>query len=173
MIVAHGGDSQQAPENTLAAFEHAILRGADSIEFDVHMTKDGELVIHHDYYLGRTEDGEGYLGDFTLAELKQFDIGSWFGQTWSGERMPTLDEVLMCGQGRVRFELEIRTPSHDCIKRIIESVVRHDVCKMVEITSPHFPSCIRSRLLMCLAGSVSFSSPVRVGCSFPLDSSIF
>ena len=114
-------------------------------------------MIHHDYYLGRTEDGEGYLGEFTLAELKQFDVGSWFGQAWLGERMPTLDEVLMCGKGRVRFEIEMRTPTHDCIKRVLESLVRHDVCEMVEITSPHLPILYQVKAL---------NVPCRLGVFF-------
>jgi glycerophosphoryl diester phosphodiesterase len=65
-VVARCGDLQNAPESTLPAFEQAIARGAYAIEFDVHLTRDGELVVHHDFYLGRTNNGNGYIGDYTF-----------------------------------------------------------------------------------------------------------
>ena len=75
LIFAHRGDVETAPENTLAAFESALSKGADGIELDVYLTADGKLVVHHDHYLGRTNDGSGFIGDFTLAELQKLDAG--------------------------------------------------------------------------------------------------
>jgi glycerophosphoryl diester phosphodiesterase len=93
IVVAHWGDKQFAPENSMPAFSSAISKGADAIEFDVHLTKDHQLVVHHDYYLGRIENGSGFIGDYTLAELQAFDIGSWFGEAFKGEKMHTLSDV--------------------------------------------------------------------------------
>ncbi len=72
---AHRGLSALMPENTLPAFAAALALGADEIEFDVRLTKDNELIVSHDKTLDRISDGVGTLGDFTLAELKQLNIG--------------------------------------------------------------------------------------------------
>ncbi|TWU14096.1 Glycerophosphoryl diester phosphodiesterase [Symmachiella macrocystis] len=93
-ICAHRGASNTHPENTLAAFREAIRLGAQMIEFDVALTKDGQLVLLHDPTLDRTTDGSGPVGDFTLAELKKLDAGSWKSAEFAGERIPTLDEAL-------------------------------------------------------------------------------
>ncbi len=138
-IVAHRGDLEDHPENTLTAFERAIVKGADIIEMDVFLTRDGELAVHHDYTLGRTTDGVGYLGDFTLAKLKQLDAGYWFGPDFEGKRIPTLGEVLELGRGRVRFELEMRTPSRGFLTRLFGELARYEVEADVELTSPHLP----------------------------------
>ena len=139
LIVAHRGDVRSAPESTLAAFDSAIVSGADAIEFDVHFTRDGELVVCHDYYLGRTVDASGYIGDYTLAELRALDAGSWFDARFAGERMPTLSEVLDLGKGRLRFEIEMRTPNVPFLRRLIDVVSEFGVADDVELTSPHTP----------------------------------
>lgn len=77
MVIAHRGGSQY-PENTLPAFEHSKKIGADVLEFDIHMTKDGHLVIIHDFTVDRTTNGEGPIDSFTLEELKQLDAGYYF-----------------------------------------------------------------------------------------------
>lgn len=134
MIVAHRGDRANYPENTLAAFA-----GADALELDVFLTQDGELVVHHDYALGRTAAGTGSIGDFTLAELQRLSAGAWYGPGFVGERIPTLAEVLDLGRGRVRFELELRTPSRPFLQRLLRELKRHEVEAEVELTSPHLP----------------------------------
>jgi len=91
-IAAHRGGRAYAPENTLAAFENAIAQGVDSIEFDVQMTKDGELVVIHDTTVDRTTNGTGAVRDFTLAEMRMLDAGG-------GQQVPTLDEVLRLAKG--------------------------------------------------------------------------
>lgn len=139
LIVAHRGDRESCPENTLAALESAIVKGADAVELDVFLTSDGELVVHHDYTLGRTTDGAGYVGDFSLAALKQLDAGAWFSADFKGERIPTLGEALELGRGRVRFELELRTPTQDFLERLLTELARYEVGADVELTSPHLP----------------------------------
>lgn len=93
-ICAHRGASDTHPENTLTAFREAIRLGAHMIEFDVALSKDGQLVLMHDSTLDRTTNGKGPVSDFTLTELKKLDAGSWKNSRFKGERIPTLDEAL-------------------------------------------------------------------------------
>ena len=93
-ILAHRGASGTAPENTIAAFKKALIDGCDGFEFDVQQTKDGEIVVFHDWTLERTSNGSGYLRDHTLNELKKLDAGSWFSDNFIGEKIPTLEETL-------------------------------------------------------------------------------
>lgn len=97
-IFAHRGASGYAPENTISAFKKAIDLKADGIELDVHLSKDGKLVVMHDENLKRTTNKTGLISDYTLSELKQFDAGSWFSSEFQGEKIPTLEEVfdLIC-----------------------------------------------------------------------------
>jgi len=139
LIVAHRGATQLAPENSLAAFALAIEKGADAIEFDVHFSSDRQAVIHHDYYLGRTESGTGYIGDYSLAELQSLDIGENFGAEFSGEKMPTLRNVLELFKGQVRFEIELRSPSRAFLECVLDEIAATGVAGDVEITSPHIP----------------------------------
>lgn len=113
-VIAHRGASGLAPENTLAAFRRAIQYGADGIEFDLHLTRDGTVVVHHDYRLSREwarrngrwiEDTGPAIRDMTLAEVQSYDVGrlapgSAYGSRYpdyepaDGARIPTLGEVL-------------------------------------------------------------------------------
>ncbi len=86
-VFAHRGGLAQAPENTLAAFRNAISQGADWLEFDVQMTKDGELVVIHDETVDRTTDGTGAVRDLTLQQIRSLDAGD-------GQKVPTFAEVL-------------------------------------------------------------------------------
>ena len=93
-IMAHRGSRINRPENTLAAFEEAVRVGADGIELDVHLSQDGQVVVLHDETLDRTTDGSGFVHEWTLADLQQLDAGSWFDPAFSGQRIPSLAEVL-------------------------------------------------------------------------------
>lgn len=93
-IWAHRGANEYAPENTLEAFEKAVLLGADGIELDVHQTRDREIVVIHDEKLDRTSSGQGFVKDYLLRELKQFDYAK--GTAFEGKAhyaIPTLREV--------------------------------------------------------------------------------
>lgn len=92
LVWAHRGASGYAPENTLPAFQKAFQMGADGIELDVQMTKDGELVVCHDETIGRTSNGSGWIKDKTLAELKAFDF-SCGQKDFAGVTIPTMREV--------------------------------------------------------------------------------
>jgi glycerophosphoryl diester phosphodiesterase len=93
-IIAHRGASGHAPENTIAAFERAIQLGAGFIEVDLHLTRDARFVAIHDGTVDRTTNGHGAVQDFTLAELRELDAGLWFDRQFSGQRVPTLEEIL-------------------------------------------------------------------------------
>ncbi len=147
LIVAHRGDTAHYPENTLAAFESAVRKGANAIELDVHLTRDGELVVHHDYTLGRTVAGEGTITERTLGELRSLEAGSWFGPDFAHERIPTLGEVLALGRGRVRFELELKTPTDALLQRLFAELEHYGVELDVELTSQHQPLLARIHAL--------------------------
>ena len=113
MVVAHRGFSGAAPENTLGAFRKALEAGSDMIELDVHLSKDGKIVVIHDETLERTTDGQGKVVDHTLEDLKKLDAGSRFGADFSRERIPTLQEVLTLAKGKVLVNIEIKNPTHE------------------------------------------------------------
>jgi len=94
LIVGHRGASRDAPENTLASFLLAFAQGADGIEADFRLSRDGQVVCIHDATTARTAGVDVTVADATLNELKLLDVGSWFGPQWAGEKIPTLDEVL-------------------------------------------------------------------------------
>jgi glycerophosphoryl diester phosphodiesterase len=108
LIIAHRGFSGAAPENTLAAFQKAIEAGSDMIELDVHLSRDGEVVVIHDGTLNRTTTGKGKVSDHTLEELKQLDSGSWFGPAFAGQRIPMLQEVLDLCRNRILVNIELK-----------------------------------------------------------------
>lgn len=93
LIIAHRGASAVAPENTLAAFEAAIAAGADGIEFDVRLTRDHVPVVIHDQTLRRTGGVRGRVADLTFAEFSQVDVGSWFGESFAAQQVPSLEQL--------------------------------------------------------------------------------
>jgi len=110
LVIAHRGDSANRPENTLASFASALAIGADFVEFDVQLTKDGHVVVIHDPTLERTTDGAGKVKEMTLAELRSLSAGypQRFGDEYRGERVPTLSEVLGLLRDRAVAMIEIK-----------------------------------------------------------------
>ena len=113
MVIAHRGASGSAPENTLAAVQKAIQAGAGFIEVDVHQSRDGIPVVIHDYTLDRTTNGSGEVSEFTFDELQQLDAGSWYGPAFSGEKIPSLEQVLSVIPDEVTLSIEIKGDSCD------------------------------------------------------------
>lgn len=108
-IFAHRGASGYAPENTLEAFRLAMEQGADGIELDVHLTKDGEVVVIHDETLDRTSDGQGKVRDYTLEELKKFSFHNHI-EKYKGVQIPTLKEVLdLVENSSMKVNIELKT----------------------------------------------------------------
>ncbi len=113
LVIAHRGDSAHRPENTLASFASALELGASLVEFDVQLTSDGHAVVLHDPAVDRTTNGRGDVRQMKLAEVRALSAGypERFGETWAGERVPTLAEVLGFLHGRVRVMIEIKKDS--------------------------------------------------------------
>ena len=108
-IIGHRGASAIAPENTLAAFERAFRDGADGIELDVTLSSEGVPMVIHDDTLERTAAGQGWVWKRSVFDLKALDAGSWFGASFSSERIPTLVEVLDLARGRGVVNVEIKS----------------------------------------------------------------
>ena len=117
LIIAHRGASGTQPENTLASFEKAVDLGAKMVELDVHLCKTGELVVIHDYTLGRTTNGHGFVSHKTLSELQCLDAGA-------GEKIPALNEVfeLINGKARINIELKGKHVSAATAKLIMSAI---------------------------------------------------
>lgn len=92
-IVAHRGASHDAPENTIAAFRRAWDQGVEGIELDVHVSRDGHVVVIHDPSTARVAGVDRPIAQQTLAELQALDVGSWKSNAFANERIPTLAEV--------------------------------------------------------------------------------
>ena len=109
LLIAHRGASGYAPENTLAAFRKAVAMGLSFIETDLQLSRDAHFVAIHDDTVNRTTNGQGNVHDLTLAELRRLDAGSWFGSSFVGERIPTLEEILEFAKRHdIVFYLELK-----------------------------------------------------------------
>jgi glycerophosphoryl diester phosphodiesterase len=106
--VGHRGAKGHAPENTFASFNLAVEMGVNAVETDVHLSKDGEVVLIHDHTVDRTTDGRGFVKDMTLRELKRLDAGSWYDPRFAGQQIPTLSELLDWARDRVGVAIEIK-----------------------------------------------------------------
>ncbi len=93
--IGHRGAAGTAPENTLISFRRAAALRCDGVEFDLHRTADGHLVVIHDERLDRTTTGHGLVRSATLAGIRTLDAGQWKGPEFGGERVPTLAEVVL------------------------------------------------------------------------------
>ncbi len=137
--IAHRGFSKVAPENTISSFERAVKAGANMIEMDVKLTGDGHVIVFHDSRLGRTTDGSGLVGKLPASHIRSFDAGTWFGESFRGERVPFLEEVLEIARGRVRLDIEIKHRRKSDVGVLVEKctgiVERHRMTEDVLFTS--------------------------------------
>ena len=114
LVFAHRGASGHLPEHTLAAYQRAVADGADGVECDVRLTRDGHLVCVHDAMVDRTSDGRGRVSSLTLAELNRFDFGRWHASGTESPGVLTLDALLAFAvdAGRpLRLLIETKHPS--------------------------------------------------------------
>ncbi len=155
LIIAHRGASAYAPENTLAAFNKAAELGADAIELDVQLTKDEQVVVFHNYHVERTTNGTGFLLNHKLDKLKKLDAGTWFGKGFSGERIPTLEEVFAAVGKRLWINIEIKKMPFantlvDNVLKLIDLYKLQDRClitsfdpiaiEYARVENPHIPT---------------------------------
>jgi len=127
VVTAHRGASYVAPENTLSAMSAAVEAGAEFAELDVGLTRDGEVVLMHDRTIDRTTSGTGELGEFSLDELRDLEAGSWFGEDFSGEPIPTLREVIRFAKGKLKLNIEIKTSREEpTIAAAVVEIIRSE-----------------------------------------------
>ena len=113
LVIAHRGHSIEVPENTTEAYRRAVELGTGMIECDVNRTRDGRLVMIHDWTLDRTTSGQGPVRNLTLDEVRALDAGSWFGREFTGLRVPTTEDTIELGREagiRMCFEVKGETP---------------------------------------------------------------
>ncbi|MCX7756350.1 MAG: glycerophosphodiester phosphodiesterase family protein [Anaerolineales bacterium] len=139
---AHRGASAHAPENTLAAFRLAREQGALAIEFDVKLTADRHVVVHHDVTLDRTTDGSGPLHRYPLAALRELDAGGKFSPQFRGEKIPTLEEVFETVGRDLFLNIELTnyaTPFDGLVDAVAALVRKHRMEERV-LFSSFFPT---------------------------------
>ncbi|WP_432975109.1 glycerophosphodiester phosphodiesterase [Dactylosporangium sp. CA-233914] len=120
-VIAHRGFSAVYPENTLTAFRAAMELAVESIEFDVHLTADDELVVIHDHTLDRTTSGTGAVSQLTLEDIQRHNAAAGFDLP--AEPVPTLGAVLDLLGGRTRLNINVK-PENSTRKRLIDGVVK-------------------------------------------------
>ena len=113
MIQAHRGSSAYAPENTLPSFQLAVDMGADGIECDIHLSRDGHFIVCHDETVDRTSDGKGRISDMTLEQIKALDFGIKFDEKFAGTPAPTLEEMLEVVKVMRVINIEIKRFEHE------------------------------------------------------------
>jgi len=149
LIIAHRGASGYIPENTMKAFEKALEMKSDGIELDVHMSKDGHLIVCHDERVDRTTNGSGFIKDLSLLELKELDAGSWFNEDFTGEKIPTLDEVFELIEHKdiiINIELKSGPIIYDGIeKKVIDLLKKFNLQENAIISSFNHYSLVESK----------------------------
>lgn len=163
LILAHRGACFGAPENTMAAFRLAAEMGADGIELDVRLCKDDEAVVIHDSQIDKTTDGSGRLKDFTLAELQALDAGSWFGAEFTGERIPTLAQVLHELGPRLIFNIELKTAS------LFSDGLEAEVVRLIEDTNMAHRTIVSSFSPMALWRVRRLNRHISIGLLYSSD----
>lgn len=121
-VVAHRGASNDAPENTLAAFRLAREQGADWFELDCRQCKGGEVVVMHDETVDRTTNGKGKVAELTLEQLQALDAGSWKDAGYTGERVPTLKAALELADADCGCFVEVKPLNQGNLKDLLERI---------------------------------------------------
>lgn len=143
LILAHRGANKAAPQNTIPAFEKAVQFNSDGIETDVHLSKDGEIVICHNYTVDATSNGKGLIDDMTFSELRRLDFGSYFKNEFKGTTIPTLFELLNVVNDMTLINIEIKAPKkkNDLVKKTIEEIHKFGIQDKI-IISCFDPECL-------------------------------
>jgi glycerophosphoryl diester phosphodiesterase len=163
LVFGHRGARGEMPENTLPSFDRALEDGADVLETDVRLTKDGVVVLSHDEHVKRMTDGKGRVGDYTLAELKQLDAGFRFtrdgGETFphrgTGVTIPTLEEFFQRYPG-VRVNLDLKSEDPALAEKTAALIKKYDRAGITMAGSFHQSSAKRVRRLV--KGMPSYAS---------------
>ncbi len=180
-IIAHRGASHDAPENTLAATRLAWEQGADALELDVHLTRDGELAVIHDEDLFRVAGDRRKVADSNFAELAALDVGRWKNPGFAGEKIPALREVLALIPSDKRVFIEIKGGPEvvSALTRAIGvSAVHHDQIVIIsfdrfaaQAAKQGLPACEAAWIIDDLAsmGGIGLDEILRTARGLGLD----
>ena len=148
LVIAHRGASAFVPENTMAAFKRASEIGADAIELDAKLTKDGVIAIIHDESLDRTTTGKGRVNSFNFREIRELDAGKNFSKEFDGERVPSLKEVFEYTANRIRVNVELTNYSSmwdNLPEKVIELVTEFGIENEILLSSFNPIALIKSK----------------------------
>jgi glycerophosphoryl diester phosphodiesterase len=153
LVIAHRGYSLVAPENTILSYQKAIAAGADMIELDINLTKDGELVMIHDHRLERTTNGTGFVHDYTLTEIQALDAGYNFKPYINGTTIPTTEETIKFAiNNGIKMCFEIKGGEVERSKiiahKLIELLNRYNAFKWASISS-YYPEASAVARQLC------------------------
>lgn len=167
--VAHRGGAGLAPENTLAAFRQGLAFQPDAVELDLHMSRDGALMVAHDPNLKRATGVSGDIDQLTLAQLQQLNAAAAYpDKSTEPQRIPTLQEVLELVRGQAEVQIEIKVRADDTRyagieAKVVEAVRHYDMVDDVVVISFDFPTlhditALEPRLRTCALFSTSYLS---------------
>ncbi len=171
LIIAHRGASALAPENTLAAFARAIEDGAEGIEFDIRMAKDGVPVVIHDADLQPLAGKKGKVSSFTSEELQTFDVGSWFNARFpkkanaefSRETVPTFAQLLKFlerYEGLVYVEIKCeKAETAQLVKTVCENLKQTNLLNQIVLKSFNLDALVEARKFLPEARTAALFSP--------------
>jgi glycerophosphoryl diester phosphodiesterase len=173
MVIAHRGASADAPENTLAAMELAISKGADWVEIDVQETRDGEVVVIHDSDLKKIAGSGLKVFDSSLAELQNVDIGSWKDPSYSDQRIATLQQLLELCKDRINVLIELKYYGQEIrleerVVNIVEAASMQDQIRIMSLSYPGIQKMksIRPGWNVGLLASVTIGDITRLEADF-------
>ena len=142
LIIAHRGANRDAPQNTMPAFKKACELSADGIETDVHMTKDGHIVLCHNFTVDKTSDGKGKIADHMLSQLLNLDFGSYFLSEFKNVRIPTIDDfmIFLKNKSMKVINIEIKSDrdkgkNKEIARKTIEAAKKYDLFDRLLISS--------------------------------------
>jgi glycerophosphoryl diester phosphodiesterase len=172
--VAHRGGAGLAPENTLVAFQRALMLPADAVELDVHMSQDGAVVVIHDANLARTTGRVGDIHTLTLVQLRTCNAAATYqGEAVAPQRIPTLPEVLALVQGRAGVQIEIKQRADKrryagIEAKVVDAVRHYGMLTDAVVLSFDFPTlqditALEPRLATCALLSSAYLSHFDVG----------
>jgi len=168
-VTAHRGAAGDFPENTRAAFQVAIDLAVDAIEFDVRLTRDAGLVVIHDDRVDRTADGTGRVAELDLAQILEFDAGSWFGDRFAGERFLTYAQTLDLMPPQMRLNVHVKASDADrdvLVPRVVEELVRRELLATAFVTGAEENLLIARRIAPegAICSNLSVPRCVEIGC---------
>jgi glycerophosphoryl diester phosphodiesterase len=137
-IIAHRGACGLAPENTLPAIDSALAAKADCIEIDVHLSKDNEIIVIHDYTVDRTTNDKGKISELNASDIKKLDAGSFFGNQFERTKVPFLEEVIQTVNAQCKLLIEIKEKQNENTgieKAVADLILKHHAEKWCIVQS--------------------------------------